>query len=414
MTTAHAARWFYTQPRVSLTNRLSRAYLAELLADPTNAQTLLTQRVPLVRASAIEVAKIESLTSLLTPLLGRLPVNWANSLEALYLAAALGTAGYVMDFSTQSSLPSVFSGPTFSVVNGVLTNTPSVGAELLPDPSLEGTYTAGRCTTLAFNGSPTVAQSADVHSGAKAQEFTAVAQSNALVFANLTPTAGAWYLYSFWGKRPSGTGTNQRSQATSSSNMRPQGSTSAMIFSGASYNQRRTSFITNGVTALTATAFFEAGTSAFNLVRGDDYSMKRLTYADLFALREPTQANVSLKATPNTLSDQSLSGIVGRANAQSSPTSALFAFFRRNGVETSMNISLVELAGGVYTTLIAETGVTEAAGARLELRLSDTTAQLFYNGVQVGANQTVSASGAYHGVCITGGNAIRQFSLAAA
>jgi hypothetical protein len=303
-----------------------------------------------------------------------------------------------------------FQGATFAVSNGVVTNTPSVGAELLTNPQLTGTYSSGLAPNTFKLGSPTLAESADGHGDTKAQAVTAVAQSNKVGHDSKTPVAGGWYLYGGWGKNASAGSTNQRMQLEQN-NLVPQGTTSAMAIKNSTYTRRQTSSITSTTAALTGTTFFEVGTSGFTQCIVDDFSLKRLTDADLFALRPATQANVIAKIQPNTLSDQTLSGVVARANAQSSPTSELIAFYRWNGNETSIVISLVEFISGVLTVKITEQSITEVTGAWLELRVNGSTAQVFYNNAQVGTNQTITVTGAVHGMCITGGNNIKQFAV---
>lgn len=91
MTTAGAARWLYTQPVASLTNVLSKAALAELLADPANALTIFRQRSPLRRANAVQLAALQAVYAGNTELLARLPINWNNALERAALSSVLTT-----------------------------------------------------------------------------------------------------------------------------------------------------------------------------------------------------------------------------------------------------------------------------------------------------------------------------------
>lgn len=88
MTTATAARWFYTQPSASLTNALSRAALAELLNDPVNALAILRLRSPLRLSNPGQYAALARATSANLEMLSRLPINWYNAREINYLNTA--------------------------------------------------------------------------------------------------------------------------------------------------------------------------------------------------------------------------------------------------------------------------------------------------------------------------------------
>jgi len=96
------------------------------------------------------------------------------------------------DFTAMSDgfLPSVFTGTTWAISTGKAINTPTLGAELLTDPGLEGTYTAGKANALTKTGLPTLTESADAHGGSKAQEFTGAAITNAVYWAAVAGVAG--------------------------------------------------------------------------------------------------------------------------------------------------------------------------------------------------------------------------------
>jgi hypothetical protein len=87
---------------------------------------------------------------------------------------------------------------------------PVLGPNLLSDPGLEANYTGGLCDTISKYGTSFVAQSADVHSGSKAQQFAATAKRQNLYFNPITPSPGVWYRCTAWGKRLSGSGGTVR------------------------------------------------------------------------------------------------------------------------------------------------------------------------------------------------------------
>lgn len=89
MTVINAVNWFVTQPVATLTNPLSRAYLLELLNDPTTALAALIIRRPLALSNALDIRLLETVTTGYTGILSRLAINWQNPLERSYLAAVV-------------------------------------------------------------------------------------------------------------------------------------------------------------------------------------------------------------------------------------------------------------------------------------------------------------------------------------
>ena len=316
------------------------------------------------------------------------------------------------DFSAlpDGPLPAAFTGSTWTIASGLAVNTPSVGAELLTNPTLTGTYVSGLAPNLTKALTPTVAESADAHSGGQAQVFTATAIANGLFFPLMAAVNGAWYRYSGWVKRTAGTGVGTRIRCDQAALIPNVSRNAGAVINVASYTQKQLSFITGSTANIAVYAVVEHDVSNFDTVVVDDFSLKRLSYADLFALlNSPTQANVIVKAMPNTLADNTLSAVVARADTNTAPASGLFALWRWRDPEDFIMVSLWELAGGTYTQKIAENALTIVPNAWVEIRATGTTAQLFYNNTQVGTDQTVTASGVYHGMLMTGGNKIKQF-----
>ena len=152
----------------------------------------------------------------------------------------------------------------------------------------------------------------------------------------------------------------------------------------------------------------------FDTVISDDGSFKPLTLADLFLTRPATQANVIVKAdwTPDALGHTHC-GIVARLDSTSNPLNYLLALVTldKNGYQYA---TLHKVVNGVLTTLITNTYAAFVAGAYLEVRCDGNTISLWYNNVQVGANQTVNDAGILnnkiHGVFSTdGGNKLNRF-----
>ena len=100
-------------------------------------------------------------------------------------------------------------------------------------------------------------------------------------------------------------------------------------------------------------------------------------------------------------------------DSTSSPLNYLLALVTldKNGYQYA---TLHKVVNGVLTTLITNTYAAFVAGAYLEVRCDGNTISLWYNNVQVGANQTVNDAGILnnkiHGVFSTdGGNKLNRF-----
>jgi len=137
----------------------------------------------------------------------------------------------------------------------------------------------------------------------------------------------------------------------------------------------------------------------------DNASIKPLTTNTLFIARpgiaDPPTIGAWLTIVANTHC-----GVV--VNLDSIVTPANFVIGLHNGATASM----FKCVAGVYTSLVSA-GATYVAGARLEVRkTAPTTYQLWYNGAQVGTNQTVSDAGIisntlHGGVSMYSGNILR-------
>lgn len=320
------------------------------------------------------------------------------------------------DFSTlaDGALPANWTAPTWTIASGKAVNTPAVGAELLTNPSLSGVYVAGLAPSMIKGASPTIAESADGHGDSQAQEFTATAIGNNVQFPVIAAINGAWYRFSGWVKRTAGTGVGTRIRCDQGAAMPAAALNAGVAINVTAYAQKQTSFATRSTGNITPFAVVEQDASAFDTVIVDDFSLKRLTDADLPAWIQATQADVVVKAMPNTLADGTVSAVIARSDVGSGyPGTALFAFWRWRDPEDFINVSLWQLAGGVWTSKVAESVLSIVSNAWVEIRLSGTTAKLYYNNVQVGTDQTVTPTGVYHGMFETGGNTIKQFFVQA-
>lgn len=332
-----------------------------------------------------------------------------------------GILPFTADFTAlaNGALPSDFIAPTWAIASGRAVNTPTFGAELLTDPGLEANYTAGKCDTLSKTGSPTlVEENVEIHGGAKAQKFTAVAASNNVAFAAQAGVAHKRYQFTAWFKKTASLQATGPQLSMSQTGAMPANNLPSSVLD-LTYVQHRISWVSPGTASILPILVVESHGSNFNTVVVDDASLKAMTDGDAYALLPASQLDVIAKIKPPAtfagFVDATFFGIILRADAQTNPTTYIQASIKRRPLSTSAaHVSLFKRVGGTYTSLIAETVVAIVSGAYLELRASGNTISLWYNGTQVGTNQTVAdVTGTIHGMFSDGSNQISEFSLVA-
>jgi hypothetical protein len=300
------------------------------------------------------------------------------------------------DFSVLSngSLPSGLTGATWSITSGQAANTPTLGAELLTDGGLEANYTAGKCDTLTLTGTNTVAQSADVHGGSKAQELTPITASS-LAFADIGSMSGKWLMFSGWGKKTAGTG--QRSVMSRVFNAFPGPFAHERPWKDATYTQKI--IVTKSFAAtMRLLALSMSNVTTTNTVVIDDFSVKEITAAEMYATKTFASADATTRIYIDLSGGNGTVGIVARLDSTTNPQNyilvGVFTHSDSSGTELAY-ISLAKVVAGTLTVLIAATslGALVVNGDYVELVCSGNDVSIWYNGVQKGTTQTVSDAG---------------------
>ncbi len=265
----------------------------------------------------------------------------------------------------------VVSDPSAGVI------TPTLGGELLTDPGLEANYTAGLCDSLLKTLLPVVAESADVHGGAKAQSFTATALNDALYqsIAGLL-TAGEYYLATVWAKCTAGfAGTNKLSVHDGTS-----------IYTGPGYADAA---YTQKIMALRATntgsvfrPVLESAVVPTDTVIVDDMSLKALTMGSLFGPAWTVPAgNQHVKITLDTDPGFTNAGVAWYVDDNN-----WLAIYHRGG-----SGYVLQRSAGVYTQL-ATVVKAWAAAQQIEATLNGTSLVAYIGGTQIGGTLTVPAA----------------------
>jgi hypothetical protein len=320
---------------------------------------------------------------------------------------------YEIDFTEleDGALPDDWTAlDTWAIDTGALLCTPvTLGDEMLSDPGLEGTYTSGLNAMLTKNAaSSCTEENADVHGGSKAQKCAPTSNAYLYISGGVPGVvSGGFYLISQWAKKVSGAGTTRIYISSGGDN---------------AVNQCQPNISGDWAEYLTARiAVNSIGwqpvhdlASGVDTVIVDDLSCKALAAAEVLALIQSDQSDVNVKAGFTIAEHKYMVGVVARANNTSEPTSYLLGVIYISQT-TSTRAILYKVVDGTVTYL--ESGyITKAAGKLLEIRCNGSTVQLFYNGSQVGSDQTVEdaeiLNNKIHGVMsVGGGNSLDSFFL---
>lgn len=266
---------------------------------------------------------------------------------------------------------------------------PTLGAEIFSDTGLEGTYTSGLCDGLTKDeGSIIVEQSADVHGGSKAQGINPV-QSNVGVRMIYSRTT-SFYMYTQWAKRVSGTKGTTRLDATVGS-----GVIYGIPITGAAYTYQRMSYLDTGNgTSFIYLARDRAKGGGGDPVIVDDISLKTITMTSCLATFRAHAENASVQVCVD-VPIGLCGGLLMNLDSTSNPQNYVLAYVDRAGsvsVDAAAVARLIKNVGGTMESLVLG-AITYVAGAPLRVVNVGDIYKLYYNGTQIGTDQTISDAG---------------------
>ncbi len=299
---------------------------------------------------------------------------------------------YSFDFTVMAdgALPAPLTGSTWAIYSGAVYNSVTVGTEKLTDPGLEANYTDGKCDTLNKVGLPTLEESADVHGGSKAQQFTAVAVSNEVYFPFTSLTAGSWYIGSAWAKRTATTNRNTKVRMARSG-AKPTATLDRTIDQSA-YTQY-INVLRAESTGNSTIEIVNTDSTTFATVIADDASLKQITFSTMMASVEGGGADKIVRGAVGAVNG--LVGLVARLDSVASPANFIIGYIYRSS--TYYYATLEKCVAGTYTQLISpliiDYDFSWVEGRQFEIRCSGTTVSLWYNSTQIGTDQTISDAG---------------------
>jgi hypothetical protein len=269
------------------------------------------------------------------------------------------------DFSgVAGPLPSPWEGTWQLDGSGHAVPVVSEGAELFTDSGLEATYTGGLCDSLVAAGTPTVAQSGDVHGGSKAQQFAGTAYLDAVSQTN-NLTAARWYAQRQWSKRTAGINGNVVFAWWDNSSF------IGRAITAASYTQIGMAALL-WATSLETFVSRQQGGGASDTVIADDVEVKQLS--DTAALIDTGSAygRISVKLTGDAYYP------LGLVLNYTDEDNCDYVFLDRAG-----KVQRVKVVAGVVT-VVASYAITYAAGTALIVtRHQNGTLDISYNGTSL-------------------------------
>jgi predicted GH43/DUF377 family glycosyl hydrolase len=321
-----------------------------------------------------------------------------------FLAVMMNQAGfrlpYSVDFSTLADgvLPSQFTGSTWAVSSGKAVNTPTLGSELLGNTDFE-TWTNE--TTPGSWSAAAITRDAEVYRSANySGRIDIVSSGGKQFYQNIARTAGIWYRGLIYGR------TSVDGKYGKLSNV---GCVGMLEFPTNAFAE----VLAIGLATSTGNNLFDVdrATAGDYSLYFDDATLKAITGSTLFALLPPSTADIRALSSC-TVTSGAQAGIIVKADARTNPQNYLLAYFSRSRDQAKM--VLAQFLAGV-PTLLLNVNATYVAGADVEVRVTGTTAKLYYNGSQVGADQTINAAltdNKIHGLFSTdGGNSLNTFFL---
>lgn len=307
-------------------------------------------------------------------------------------------------FDTDGALGSRWTGSTWTISGGKAVNTPTLGAELISNGDAE---TGNPPTGWTQGGTPTtfIQSNEQAHGGTFSLKMITDQASEQAFSPAFSTTTGKWYFYSLWA-RPTAV-VNERLGIT-----RGSGAAGDNFLKSSPANTWTQHFAAYRETAGGAGAKIGVyTTAAAQTVYVDDASAKEIDIASSIATVETNRSDATIQAaiSRGTLASlASQSGLALRVDSTSNPQNFLIAYI--NGTTAYLD----QYKAGVITNL-RNGAITYGADKVLKVTLSGTTAQLFYDNVQVGANATVDAAivGTRHGLFSTTTNdTLDGFSVA--
>jgi len=258
------------------------------------------------------------------------------------------------------------------------------GPELVTDPGMESWSDAN---TLAYwnqsvSGTTTINQeSSVVHTGTYAARADVDASNSVYTVQQSNLAIGEWYLVSAYMRR--GAATNCANITDGSSTIINPSLTTTWTRYTATFRAKNNN----------KTTWSRCTDSTSSSIYFDDASVVHVTLASMFAgtvSRSSVNVDVSAEWAITTSTQ---AGVVASLDSPSNPGSFVIAYY-----SSISGVILDKCINGLYSNLLS-VSTAYVAGATIKIVRRGTTYQVFYNGTQRGADQTINDAslGTYYG-----------------
>lgn len=278
------------------------------------------------------------------------------------------TVSFVDTFDTDGAMSSPWLNAAWSVSDGAAVAAVS-GVDVITNGDMELDSSWGN------SGTPTTNERSitQAHEGTYSRHFVTDGTNEGITQQPLTTVTGRFYRLHIW--------VYPVAQNTSRILVRNGAGTAWPILLGAEpinnsqWNQITRSYYesSGGNSAYVIVGCSSAGADHYV----DDVELVGLT--DFSNLLDCGEKNQTVKAAWNIV-DNGMAGVIARSDG--TLDNCLLAYHNKT------NAVLIEYISGVPTVKI-NAAASYSAGANIEIRVADDTAQLFYNGIQVGTDQIV-------------------------
>ena len=326
--------------------------------------------------------------------------NKRHILATIVVDGSASLLPYTFDPSAlgDGALPSPWSGATWTIASGKVINTPNEG----PPLSFNGDMEAGDPPTGWTPANATAAADADVHGGSQSIKVTSTSAAG-YVTRNISLTAYKWYKFGLWVKRTAG---QIDFLITPGASIAP----TPYHLSPSSYTNYVGAILTSGASITMALRGFDNGTVAY----WDDITCTPLEWAEVINVIDFGVANVSVGGA-GTIGSFSPAGVVVNCNSKTAPTHMVFAVH----VGSRNYIYMFKMINGTCTQLIGAASTYVSGVIPKIVKTSASVYQLWYNGLQIGTDQTVTDANlnnnTLHGLfSVGGGSQITSFFAVAA
>lgn len=344
--------------------------------------------------------------------------------KVLLLELGGGLLPFSIDFTTAPSIPGLFTGGTYFLSGGHLYNNPTLGAEKLPNPTLEGIYVLGLAPNVTetdpdLDATP-FEENVIVRPGSTAaQGFTTGDIGDFLLMNASAAVADTWYQMSGWFIRTVGSDATGTVMFVFQSGILPDASNHNLAeINGAAYTLLKTAYYSPNTNVPGFRFINRVGGSANNTSIADDISLKPITRSSFYLLADWGILNGTFGIKLGTFADHSPVGLVLRAGSASDPTNCVYCWIQKQPrAPTSALVYIMKKLSTTTSVVLSVQVVTIVAGAWFEAVVSGTSFQLKYNNVNVSTPQAIAdanlnlAGSTFAGIWSTGDNPIDAFRV---